>query len=305
MWVLIPLIPAFVFLGSMFLVVGGVLSWKRLHRRDRRSPLVRNLLRSPAESLRARLDDLQIDILGQLLFAGMMPMLMYSIHISQSYFTDAPETPFRIIASVLTGVGASAFMLIKLSRSLALRHRLRLGMEGEMATGQELNRLMRLGYVVFHDIPAEGFNIDHVVVGPSGVFAIETKARAKPVRGNDQARVALEGTTLHFPGWVETQPLEQAQRQAHWLSRWLSSALAEDIPVKPVLCLPGWFVERKSRHPVIVYNGTGSERLFPKIPSIALPEQTIQRIAHQLDQRCRDVEPKSHEGRKPPIMNAA
>jgi Nuclease-related domain len=31
--------------------------------------------------------------------------------------------------------------------------------------------------------PAEGFNIDHVVVGRNGVFAVETKGRSKPVKG--------------------------------------------------------------------------------------------------------------------------
>jgi len=41
------------------------------------------------------------------------------------------------------------------------------------------------GYHVYHDFPAERFNIDHVVVGPAGAFAIETKAVQSLPRGRE------------------------------------------------------------------------------------------------------------------------
>ena len=40
---------------------------------------------------------------------------------------------------------------------------------------------MRDGFAVFHDVPGDkAFNVDHVVIGPQGVFAVETKGRGKP-----------------------------------------------------------------------------------------------------------------------------
>mgnify|MGYP000447730379 CR=1 FL=1 len=33
------------------------------------------------------------------------------------------------------------------------------------------------GCRIFHDVPAAAFNLDHVIVGPTGVFALETKTR--------------------------------------------------------------------------------------------------------------------------------
>jgi hypothetical protein len=39
---------------------------------------------------------------------------------------------------------------------------------------------MRQGAAAFHDLPAEQFNIDHVVVATEGVFAFETKGFTKP-----------------------------------------------------------------------------------------------------------------------------
>lgn len=86
-------------------------------------------------------------------------------------------------------------------------------------------------------------NIDHVVVGPAGVFAVETKARAKSTSDNRSAdaKVTDDGKCLHFPRWKEVKPLEQAKNQAVWLERWLSSAtgdtLASTIPGRPATVL--------------------------------------------------------------------
>jgi len=49
------------------------------------------------------------------------------------------------------------------------------GERGELKVAEALEELRVAGYRVFHDIRRDGFNIDHVVVGPAGVFAIETK----------------------------------------------------------------------------------------------------------------------------------
>ena len=46
---------------------------------------------------------------------------------------------------------------------------------------------MRRGAYVFHDVPADNFNIDHVVVSGQGIFAVETKGFTKPKRGGGNA----------------------------------------------------------------------------------------------------------------------
>lgn len=73
--------------------------------------------------------------------------------------------------------------------------------------GQELNQLLRDGYYVYHDIPADKFNIDHIVAGKKGVFAIETKARSKPNSDQRQkdATVEYNGRAPLFPKWTDTE----------------------------------------------------------------------------------------------------
>jgi Nuclease-related domain len=53
----------------------------------------------------------------------------------------------------------------------------RRGAAGERHTARLLDRLTRDGYVVFHDlaVPGSPANVDHLVIGPSGVFIIDSK----------------------------------------------------------------------------------------------------------------------------------
>ena len=134
---------------------------------------------------------------------------------------------------------------------------MRLGLDGEVAVGQELDQLMRQGAAVFHDFPCEGFNIDHIVIARQGVFAVETKGFSKPVDEDGTAahRVVFDGRKLVWPERTDAKPLEQAERNARWLSTWLGKATGEPVGVKAVLALPGWFVERKGRGAVQVLGG--------------------------------------------------
>ena len=75
---------------------------------------------------------------------------------------------------LLAGCGALVYYVVQILRLARTSLNYRLGLEAEMAVGQELNQLLRHGYWVFHDLPADKFNIDHVVVGRNGVFAVET-----------------------------------------------------------------------------------------------------------------------------------
>jgi hypothetical protein len=53
----------------------------------------------------------------------------------------------------------------------------RRGAHGERRTARLLDRLTGDGYVVFHDlaVPDSPANLDHLVIGPSGVFVIDSK----------------------------------------------------------------------------------------------------------------------------------
>lgn len=97
-----------------------------------------------------------------------------------------------------------SFMLSERGATSLSAQGLRLAYLAETAVGQELNQLMLKGYHVYHDFPAEKFNIDHIVVGPAGIFAIETEARTKKSNphGKTNAEILHDGKSLQFPSTV-------------------------------------------------------------------------------------------------------
>ena len=282
------------FIASISLPVGVVYLWRKRREAKRRSPLTQKLLRGPGESLLGELEDLFGETLILMLMFPTMLLLLYSLHISQSYFGGVKESDFRTFIGIVAGIGAAGFLLFGITKRLKQLSNLRLGYEGEVAVAQELNQLMREGAHVFHDVPADGFNIDHVIVWPKGVYAVETKARMKPKRdrGKEDAKVLFDGKQLNFPGWSETAPLEQAARQAKWLAQELTSAVGDSVSVKPVLALPGWFVDLKGKSDVAIINGKNASGTFSKLFHSTLTEDMVIRIAHQMEQRCRNVTPK-------------
>lgn len=270
------------------------LLWRRRRALNaRRSPLTQDLLREPGHALRQRLEESRLDVFAWLMIVSVIPMLLLALHLGQSYILGTPESLVRWVFVGGLSVGCIAvgmWRAISIARS---NDALRLGLDAELAAGQELDQLMRHGAAVYHDFPAEKFNIDHIVIAPQGVFAVETKGYSKPVRGRgaEDARVEFDGRALKFPTRTTAKPLEQTERQAQWLAKWLTSATGEPVGVTPVVALPGWFVDRKGRGAVHVLNGRELSGLLKVRGGQPLAPAQMQRVVHQVEQRCRNVKP--------------
>jgi hypothetical protein len=203
-----------------------------------RSPLKDNPLRVPGQSLdeeRQRLFEREVEswaLVGVML--AVMAVLEWWRH-----FVPRPPSPwlFTLVAAVPLAV--AGWRMAKLRPRM---RQLRQGIAGERAVGQFLERVREQGYHVFHDVIGTGFNIDHVCIGPAGVFSIETKTWSKPV-GRD-ARVQHQGTQIMVDGVVpDRDPVRQAHAQSTWLARLLEDSAGRKPPVKPVILFPGWYVQ--------------------------------------------------------------
>ena len=264
-----------------------------------KTPFTGKLLRPPGESLREELLRLNEKCNERIVaFIAMCVWLALSTYNVEFH----GRTSFIIGMGVLIliGYGVCIYYAIRLFRLARLMRDYNLGFLGERAVGEELNRMLARGYEVFHDVLFEGrpgsknFNIDHVIVGPGGVFCIETKTRRKRVkRGADSPRnvVEFDGRQLTFPWGSDDFGIKQARENAAHLGSWLQQAVGGEFDVVPVLALPGWLVERKGRGDVRVVSGREVCSAFPTAPvkSALTPEQ-IKRIAFQLEQRCRNVD---------------
>ena len=161
-----------------------------------------------------------------------------------------PTLPLRIAAVLAAGVctgllmaaaaGSRLVWLTGLAAGAALAWRLRFrptadtmawrrGADGEQRTARLLAPLERQGYQVFHDlaIPGSAVNLDHLVVGPTGVFVIDSKR----YRGH-----------LHYSAgrlWHGRRPLDRTLDTLWWEATRAAETLGfgPDLHIYPVLCV--------------------------------------------------------------------
>lgn len=203
-----------------------------------RSPIKDKPLRLPGQSLdeerRAIWED-KIDVWAMLAVFCIVLAAFEWVR----YFRPMPPQPWLV---TLVAIGVFGFVSLRFFRLRPRIRALRQGAEGERAVGQFLDRLRGDGYQVFHDVLGEGFNLDHVVIGPAGVFSVETKTWSKPVRGD--ARISYDGELLVAGSRApDRDPLIQAKAQAGWLAALLAESTGRRLAVQPVVVFPGWYVE--------------------------------------------------------------
>lgn len=291
----------FVMFGSALLTLAvfvGVNLWRKA--RQRRSPLGgrADVGRLPGQALVKRIrqhdDEISRTIFLSLLAGPLMFMVWASMRLDwERVRWGLSESMFGVGALFLFGWGLFDYV-----RHYKKRERYQDGWIAERVTGQQLNRLVAQGCLVLHDLPAEVGNIDHVVVAPRGVYAVETKSFRKPKDVTDDRdhpghKVMYDGTRLRFPDFVTTKPIEQSTRQAQWLRRTLRDALGRDVPVIPAVALPGWWVERTDegkRADVQVFTPMGRGAEFMAWDSDRLDESMRRLIAQTLAARYPVIE---------------
>jgi uncharacterized protein (DUF486 family) len=257
----------------------------------RRSPIGIKLLRGPGHTLREQLEEESDNVIWDVMILSVMPLVILSLFLAQAHYRTLDHM-LRLAPIYVVLVGAMvAYFVYRLTKRGERLGNLKSGYDAEVAVGQELDLLVRRGALVFHDFPADGFNIDHVVVTPKCVYAVETKGYTKlnKLKGREGVTVEFDGMRLRFPTWTTDEPVLQAERQANWLGDWIKKSTGHFIPVKPVVALPGWFVKEKGIGAVKVFSGKQLSGLL-EVPSPQLDPRT-QSLVHQLDQRCRTVVP--------------
>jgi hypothetical protein len=207
--------------------------------RNKRSPLKDRPLRNPGQSLDEQIRDLTYDgIAWPLLFA----MFLVLLAVLEWVRYLRPLNPSPTIYT-LGAIGALGFAGYRVYKMLPRLRALKLGRDGEKAVGQFLEKLREQGYRVFHDVVGNGFNIDHVLIGPAGVFTVETKTRSKP---SGDAHVVFDGESIRVGGFEpDRDPVVQAKAQASWLREVLSESTGRRFHVRSVIVYPGWYVDEK------------------------------------------------------------
>lgn len=160
------------------------------------------------------------------------------------------------------------------------------GARGEEWVAREL-QFLPSAYEVFHavEVPVPngsefGGDCDHIVVGPSGIFVVETK--------NWSGRVTVENGAVLYDGMNPSRPpLDQVKDSARFLREFLSGALQREVLVTPVLCFAANTLDGKTQGAggVIVCNAKFLAAVIEESTERPLDEAFREAVAKQLRER--------------------
>ena len=224
-------------IGTVLAIVFVLFLVRRERRKNRFSRMTEKMLRSPGYTLNKQLQDKSDKLLEPILTVCFLPYLF-------SHLLKGVNFETRIIVGALLLVPL-VLSIRKITRLYKEIRNLKLALEGEVYTGQELNYLMRKGAWVYHDIPYESGNIGHLIVSKAGIFTVETKAVSMPTHamGVNDAKVIVKDGELVFPHCTTSEPIEQAKRHASQVREFLFKKTGVKYPVFPIIATPGWSVD--------------------------------------------------------------
>lgn len=239
-------------------------------RSEKRSPLKVTPLRLPGQSVEEQRQELLLDeILAPMLVVLFLIVLAGLEWVR--YSMPLPPAPWLYTTLALMAACYAAFRMRRVSPKLKS---LRLARDGERVIGQYLEELRSAGYSVFHDLVESGFNVDHVLIGPAGVFTIETKTFSKRIGA--EVQVTFDGKTIAADGWPpDRDPVVQAKTQAAWLRELLARSTNRQFDVWPVVLFPGWFVRQSpgSTRELWVLNEKAFKKFLANEKAVLAPEE--------------------------------
>ncbi len=234
-------------------------SARKRERRERHPfPDDLRVMRSPGESQRRVLEKLNEDLPELTMFGSVMVILIAFAPMALAHWLGVGRESqlWAILAGIILLIGGTIILIRKLFWVLKEIRNRRLGYFGERVVAEVLDGLRGEGYMVLHDVPLvsakKPYNIDHVVIGSTGVFAVETKSYRKRIGrpGFKSHIITFAGDKLIFPWGESRKEVEGVRQKAKWLEEKASMICQIQIQAQPVLVFPGWYVESNEKWPM-------------------------------------------------------
>jgi hypothetical protein len=143
----------------------------------------------------------------------------------------------------------------------------RVGADGEMEVGRQLRKLGP-AWRVIHSVPVGrgDSDIDHVVIGPAGVFTLNTK-------NHGRSRVWVAENAFQVNG-RKTQYLRNSRFEAQRASKYLTAACGCHVSVEPVIVVMAATVKVKAPPAgVHVVGGKRIARWLSTRPAVMAPDE--------------------------------
>ena len=179
-------------------------------------------LANPGDSTARELEVITNDQFTKYYILAVFP-IAFAVMEWLSYWTNTGNQrwTFTVLAVI-----ASCFSACKIYGLVKKAKNYKQGLEAEKNVGQRLEELRSTGAQVFHDIPADGFNIDHIVISQTGIYTIETKSLSKIPK--DQSTLLFNGVNITLNGQpLDRDPVAQATACSATIKELLNTSVVQ------------------------------------------------------------------------------
>jgi hypothetical protein len=267
----------------LFLLIAK--SWSALSRNVGSTPsFADSIMHEAAQRFRDELERLSssqaIYLSGTLVFL----VLFAAAYIlkAQDLFAGYPSWQLWLQIGFL--VLASAFAAWRLGRTIFARRHISFVRDANVAVGHQLQRISTGTNRVFHDIKTSAGVVDHVLVGQTGIYAINVVAR----RGAKNGEAVLTGHELSFSNSETTTPIVDITASTARLEKEICQLLGHKIRVRSVIAVPGWDIgQQASERHLLVNERTIAMLRGWKDQSDYLMNEDVDLLQKELTARCR------------------
>jgi len=225
--------------------------WSVLSRTVGSGPLFADsIMHEAAQRFRDELDRLsasQSIYLGSALVFAVLFLAAYTLQ-AQQLFAGYPHWQLYMQLGFLILAGGLA--MFQLGKTILARRQVKFLRDANIAVGHQLRQISNGITQVFHDADTSAGVVDHILVGPSGLYAINVVARRAPSGGN----VRLIGNALQFSNTDSDESIVGIAAKSRRLEKEFSELLGHKIRVRSVIAAPGWDIVEQTNEDHLLVN---------------------------------------------------
>ena len=201
---------------------------------------------------------------------------------AQRLFEGYPAWQLYVLLATL--LAAAGFVLYRLVLTVRQWRQVRYLRDANIAVGHCLQRIAVGHGRVFHDVVTPTGTVDHVLVGPGGIYAVNVVAHRAMRREN----VELADGELHFRPDGKTIPIADIASKTTRLEQDFRDLLKNAVRVRSVIAVPGWHADSQSSEGHLIVN----ERTLPMLrgwrdEADYLMDEDVQTLQQHLTKNCK------------------
>jgi hypothetical protein len=259
--------------------------WSALSRTVGSGPLFPDsIMHEAAQRFRDELDRLstsQSIYLGAALVFAVLFAAAYVLQ-AQQLFAGYPD--WQLYLQLIFLAVAVVLATFQLGKTIVARRQVKFLRDANIAIGHQLLQISTGITQVFHDAATSAGIVDHVVIGQSGLYAINVVAK----RARAGSSVRLHGNALQFSNSDNSESIVDIAARTRRLEKEFTELLGHKIRVRSVIAAPGWEIteQNNENHLLVNERNIGMLRGW-KDSTDHLMNEDVEALKKEMTTRCR------------------